>query len=104
MTDAPAPAARIFRYKVPVNGEWHTLSLSGPILHVAAREDYRVEVWALAGVTSPLDTEFRVFGTGQPLPNERMRHVGTTFAADGYLVWHLFERNYPSVTVLDGTN
>lgn len=83
--------ARILRYEIPVDDQWHTLSFPGRVLHVAARQPDTVEVWALSG-GGVFERQFRVFGTGHPLPTEPMRHVGTTVAAGGALVWHLFER------------
>ena len=106
--DQPLPGmpttATIYRYEVPVDDRWHTLRLSGPIVHVAARQLDVVEVWALATGNPEHESQFRAFGTGHPLPAERIRHVGTALTASGRLVWHLFERNWPSVVVLDGTN
>lgn len=86
-------APTIHRYEVPVDDQWHALELSGAILHVASRRPEVVEVWAL--VAGPeMRREFRVFGTGQPLPEDIDVHMyrGTALAADGRLVWHLWER------------
>jgi hypothetical protein len=82
----------IHRYQIPVDDEWHMLRLSGAVLHVAARDSMSVGVWALVGTEPPRRWEFRVFGTGQPLPSLRTVHVGTTLAYGGRLVWHLFRR------------
>jgi hypothetical protein len=76
---------------VPVDDRWHTVALSGPIVHVGCRADDLVEVWAFATGGPTVDRTFRVFGTGQPLPPAAGRHVGTVFAAGGALVWHLME-------------
>ena len=35
---------------------------------------------------------FRVAGTGHPLDDERLAHIGSFFLAGGTLVFHLFER------------
>lgn len=83
----------IFRYEVPVDGLWHTLDLSGAVLHVAARHPGAVEVWALTG-GMPVSREVQVFGTGQPLPDIPLRHVGTALIPGGALVWHLMERDF----------
>lgn len=92
---------RMLRYEVPIDDEWHEI-VAGEALHVDCRQFTTVEFWALEG------TEFtqtlRVFGTGHPLPNEPLRHVGTAlspFAPErqtmrgtprGELVWHLFRK------------
>lgn len=83
----------VFRYEVPVDDRWHTLSLTGPIVHVAARQPDVVEVWAVAQPAADKEPRsFRVFGTGHPLPADAGRHVGAAVTAGGRLVWHLFER------------
>jgi hypothetical protein len=82
----------IFRYAVPVDDEWHTLTLSGPIVHVATRHVDFVEVWATTNGTMQY-REFRVFGTGHPWPEDAgLAYVGTAIAPGGALVWHLVER------------
>ena len=81
----------VHRYEVPIGG-WHGFDLTGPILHVDTRTITTVEFWALATDTPARFREFAVFGTGQELPPDGIRHVGTTLSAGGSLVWHLFER------------
>jgi hypothetical protein len=84
---------RILRYEIPVDGRWHQVTRPrGPIVHVAARTPHTVEMWALAGADDPpltLTCSYRVFGTGEDLPDEAARHIGTALAAEGRLVWHL---------------
>jgi hypothetical protein len=95
----------IHRYEVPVDDRWHTLNLSGEVLHVASRRPDVVEVWAVAdtdGRSHP--RRFCAFGTGQPLPEEPVRYVGSAFAANGALVWHLMEGGLVPSVALDGTN
>lgn len=99
----------VYRYEVPIDDQWHTLDLTGPVLHVGQREAElhqaaRLAVWALhidqqpAGLkVEPKPRTFRVFGTGQPLTTQdnaayTVEHVATVIGADGYLVWHLFEQ------------
>lgn len=94
-------ASRVLRYEVPVDDEWHEI-VAGEAVHVACRRLDAVEFWAIEG------TEFtqtlRVFGTGQPLPDEPLKHVGTALSPEaperpimrgasyGALVWHLFRK------------
>lgn len=82
----------IHRYEVPVDDQWHELRLSGAVLHAASRRADVVELWALHGGGPEVPRTFRAFGTGQPLPTEPTRHVGTALAAAGRLVWHVMER------------
>ena len=90
MIETPG-AKRILRYEVPVDDQWHVHDLAGPIVHVAARDPRVVEFWALDEDGWTRDSEFRVFGTGHPLPEGRLVHHGTVIVADGRLVWHLIE-------------
>lgn len=81
--------ARVFRYDVPVDDEWHGFNLTGEVLHVGARRLDVVEFWALAIDALGLEPRrrlFRVYGTGQPAEGT---YVGT--AVHPALVWHLFE-------------
>jgi hypothetical protein len=90
----------IHRYEIPVDDHWHILTLTGDVIHVAARRPEVVELWAVAGQDPPDKHRYRVFGTGQPLPQRvettagdgPLLHVGTALAAGGQLVWHLFEQ------------
>jgi hypothetical protein len=86
---APVADARIFRYEVPVDDEWHGYDLRGAVFHVAGRRTDVVEFWALHKDMPSYRREFRVFGTGQPL--EDGRYVGTV--VHSALVWHLFVRD-----------
>jgi|SRR5882672_3650781 len=94
----------IYRYEVPVDGQWHAIDLydalrgwpnRNPILSVASRTPEIVEFWAEfdddAEKGGIFTRHFQVFGTGQPLPDGHIQYVGTTLAADGQLVWHLHE-------------
>lgn len=83
-------APRIHRYEIPVDDQPHTLHLTGPVLHVAARTPHAVELWTLhTPTTSARPCTFRVYGTGHPIaPDHTYR--GTALAPHG-LVWHLLE-------------
>lgn len=86
----------VYRYEVPVDDKWHELTMWGdtPVLHVAARQVDVVEFWA---EHRNWDWRigprwFRVFGTGQPVPESPIQHRGVALAgASRQLVWHLYE-------------
>jgi hypothetical protein len=91
----------VFRYVVPVDGDWHTFELSGPIVHVGSRINGEVEFWAMLhhrdGLTQ--SWSFRVYGTGHTL-DVGAEYVGTTYdGATNALVWHLFRK--PAAAVDD---
>jgi hypothetical protein len=80
----------IHRLAIPVDDQWHTIALHGPIVHVATREHRHVEIWFIDNVGLPGEERtFRVYGTGQP--DLKGTHVGTAITPDGALVWHLME-------------
>jgi hypothetical protein len=82
----------VFRQLIPVDDQWHTLELSGPIIHVAARREDAVEFWFIDDpAADPEMRAFRVVGTGQPLAPALAHHVGTAITPSGQLVWHLME-------------
>lgn len=98
----PATTARILRYEVPVNDQWHTLTLAGPIVHIATRRHDVVEVWATTDGYGEQDHDLLVIGTGQPydFENGNVCHIGTAIVPGGELVWHLMQRgpNRPADT------
>jgi hypothetical protein len=91
----------VYRYEVPVDDQWHAVELyeeslhGNPILHVASRDPAVVEFWAEYRTWDDQpDTNtrwFRVYGTGQPISEGPVEHRGSVIAADGQLVWHLYE-------------
>lgn len=88
---------RVLRYEVPVDDQWHRIDSPGRrVGPIAARNPGVVEFWAVQsdwphGVDGT--GEFRVFGTGHVIDDDHAAYVGTTLAADGALVWHLFKRD-----------
>ncbi|MGC4886612.1 DUF7352 domain-containing protein [Micromonospora sp. DT227] len=96
---------RIFRYTIPVDDQWHTIPLSGPVVMVGAQLADVVEFWAIHSPGAPqLARKFRVFGTGQPLPDDAKTYVGTVEvrAPLGRLVWHLMEHAHPEPIISEG--
>ena len=88
----PGTTAAIYRYEVPVDDQWHTLCLSGPIVHVATRRPDVVEVWATTHGFGAYDVDLLVVGTGHRYPSTDVTHVGTAVVPGGALVWHLLRR------------
>lgn len=90
MTDlTTADTIRILRYEVPVNDQWMLIRVprSG-ILHVASRTARSVEFWMREHHSGTEVRAFRVYGTGQPVP-DFAQYEGTAVTAGGALVWHL---------------
>jgi hypothetical protein len=81
---------KVYRHQVPADDSWHDITMSGPVVHVACRngDDSLIHFWTLAGLSSPYTARFRVFGTGNPVPDDAA-YRGTGIAEP--LVLHLFE-------------
>lgn len=86
---------RIFRFQVPVDGEWYAFDLNGPVVHVAARTEDIVEFWTVYDDVDPVTTDrsqsFKVLATGQLIPTDA-KYVGTAVTPSGRLVWHLVQQ------------
>ena len=88
----------IWKYDIKVIDKEIIISLPEDtnILHVGCQYKNYVTFWAeVAPGRSMTSREFRIFGTGQPLPQsniagEEWVHQGTV--QDGEFVWHLYEK------------
>lgn len=82
---------KIFREVIPVDDQWHALTLRGEVLHVATRVEGAVEFWHLCDYDAPAVTRtFIVVPTGRVLM-PAARWVGSAITPSGRLVWHLME-------------
>lgn len=93
----PSGTARVWRYSIPVTGKPQTLVVpAGHPLLVACRHPDVVDIWLQAEVDERLNVlnvlrrTFKVVPTGGRIP-DRGWHVGSCLAAEGRLVWHLYE-------------
>ncbi len=100
---------RIFRYPVPVDDQWHRITLQGTIVHVDTRDVRMVEIWAThRDNVLPNSRWVRVYATGQDIPDDLV-YVSTCVAPEG-LVWHLVENPHldpgdpPAFAVAETTN
>lgn len=85
----------IWRYRLPITdapavrmpSDAQVLSVGPP------RGDADVlDMWVLVDLNADEETrEFRIVGTGHPLPADAGRFVGTTKSHGGTLIWHVFE-------------
>jgi hypothetical protein len=95
--------ARIIRFEVPVDDQWHTVVLpaGADILHVACRRADTVEFWVEQWLPEKADgtreRRFRVHGTGHQYDPTACIYVGTAIyrgtglMPGAWLVWHLLE-------------
>lgn len=92
----PSPNPRtVWRFALPITDR-HALSMPGfpAILHVAPSRlaPNELDLWAVVEPGAPRqDHEILVVGTGNPLPADAGRHVGSCITHGGDAVWHVFE-------------
>ena len=80
----------IWKFAVFPGRFFHDMPQGAQVLDVQV-QDGEPQLWAL--VDPALETEarwFRVFGTGQSVPDATLRYVGTFQLEGGMLVLHLF--------------
>ncbi len=82
----------IYKYAVPVDDEWHEVSMPGParVLHVDCQSGFgTVNLWAEVDIEGLVDTirSMRAFATGQAIP-DAAAYVGSALA--GPFVWHVY--------------
>lgn len=82
----------VWKYPFPIADEFTTtMPANARILHVDEQHGSGT-MWALCRPeVAKVKRRFRIYGTGHPIPDDPLEYVGTFIAADGYLVWHLFE-------------
>jgi len=87
------PDRRIFKYPLELT-DHQTITIRSftpcmDVLHVDMQND-TITLWAENDVTGP-EVEIDVFivGTGNPMPNGAILHIGTVVDAHGF-VWHVF--------------
>lgn len=84
---------RILKWNVPVDDTSHPVG-AGPVVLVGCQGDIEtVQVWTEEyDSVDPRMEQARVYGTGQPLPDDHAdgEHVGSVAVAGGHLVWHVF--------------
>jgi hypothetical protein len=84
-------ARKIIRLEVPVEDKNFNFNLSGEVLFVDSTKMEVVEMWVESfSDRTTRQRKFRVFGTGQIIPDDAI-YVGTTTRAPEGQVWHLFE-------------
>ena len=83
------PATRILRFEVPVDDGWHLIRVpKSNVLHVACHMERLVDFWMRESSGGTEVRAYRVFGTGQPIPQITW-FEGTAVAPNGQLAWHL---------------
>ena len=83
--------AKILRFELPADGEWHTVGMSSNVLGAGSRRSHHVEFWFLDDPAHNTDRQFAVFATGDELPPDA-KHLHVVLDAGGYFVWHLITR------------
>lgn len=82
----------IYKYVLPIID---SICISMPekaeILTVQIQSE-TICLWAKCNPNGPYETrKFCIIGTGNPMPDNNLKYIGTVQMADGRLVWHVFE-------------
>lgn len=96
---APGPALVIWGYDLPITGRPRLALPEGArVLSVGPPRDGRdvLDLWVAVDprndtLMGRVPRDFRVVGTGHPLPDDCGPFVGTVPTHGGLLVWHVFE-------------
>ena len=85
---------RILKYYIPIRDEFKIEMLAGPVLHVDTQRGVPC-IWVKTrdGDDNFIIRTFQVIGTGQFFNDENLSYIGTFQQEDGYLIWHLFEKD-----------
>lgn len=84
----------IFKYPIPGKSRF-TLELpyGATILDCQYQEGVGPCMWALVYPNnSPVERQFRMFGTGHDVEEEGLAYIGTFLMNGGAYVWHVFEK------------
>jgi hypothetical protein len=88
----------VFRYKLAITDEPGLFLPSGAeVLSVGPPRDgsYQLDLWAQVDILPDAEKElreFRVIGTGNPMPSDCGRFIGTVPTHEGAFIWHVFEK------------
>ncbi len=83
----------IYKYDAPLTSQPFTIELpKGAEVLAFDEQGGRIYFWAMVDPAAETETRtLHIAGTGHPLPDEKMRYIGTCQQAGGALIWHLFE-------------
>jgi hypothetical protein len=87
---------RVFRYRLPITDHVVLEMPTGAeVLSVGPPRDGfdELDLWAVVdtSVVTEQDRRFRIVGTGNPMPDDCGRFIGTVPTHGGSLIWHVFE-------------
>lgn len=83
----------IWKYPVVLDDEFELRMPAGARLLTVQVQQGKPVLWALVNPDVPQKTRrFRLYGTGQPLPDAPGEYVGSFQVHGGALVFHLFAR------------
>lgn len=84
---------RVYKYVVPQVSDRVTLMMPAGAQPLAVMlQNQQVCIWARVNLwRSPVETVFRIAGTGHDLEEDVGDHVGSFQLADGALVFHVFQ-------------
>ena len=86
-------ATRVFKYPIKLLSNELDMPLGAEVLTVQVQENV-ITLWAKVDDQAPMERRgFLVLGTGDKFKGDEGAYIGTVQKADGYLIWHVFERS-----------
>ena len=83
---------RIWKYKFKIDDYISITTKDRSVFLDAGMQDGEPCIWFWLDENSPDEVRnFRIYGTGHPLPDEPGHYLKTFTEFNGGLVWHLFE-------------
>lgn len=82
---------RIFKYPLTIEGEQYVEMPKDPEILCAQFQGGTLCVWAMVDPANAMRRiQFRIYGTGHPLPDDFGTYIATVQQPGTPLVWHLF--------------
>lgn len=82
----------IYKYPLALKDKQRVVMHEGAtVFHVDVQNE-QLTIWAMVDTNQPMeDRHFYIVGTGHPMPNGPVKHVGTALMQHDRFVWHVFE-------------
>jgi len=82
----------IYKYTLKIQDIQEIIMPVGAVILSAQMQNNEIVLWAGVDLSSNIEViQFRIFGTGQPMPKINMQYIATVQTHKERLVWHIFK-------------
>lgn len=82
----------IWKFPLFVTDSLDLLMPEGAVILSVQNQRDSLCLWAFCDPSAPLKSKkINIYGTGNPVPENPGRYIGTVQMDDGFLVWHVFQ-------------